>query len=88
VAVRRKLTAERAIANAQARQRLPDLTPEAAEELRKLCAYNDACAESIKRVGAPYALIVLANYGWPGKSYAALNKVCRIQLGRRSYAVP
>ena len=82
----KKLTAKEAIAAAKARSRLSDLTPAALKELRELCEHNDAQITKLNRVAAGVAIEILRGHGWNGASPAALNKICREQLGRASYA--
>lgn len=56
--------------------------PQAIEELRKLCASNDA-RPFAERLSREDAIELLASHGVHVR-FDTLNKICR-QLGRRSY---
>lgn len=58
----------------------------AMSELRKVLAYNDSVSDPRKRVSCEATAEMLHSLGWPCKSKKALERLCKVELGRRSYA--
>jgi len=80
--------AAKLIAKAQARTNARPLPELALEDVREICAYNDTVPrfDSQRRVSIETMCATLrAHYGWLGGE-KALNRACREQLGRKSFA--
>ncbi len=65
----------------------PQVSAEALRELRALCKHNDSCKSHMHRVSAPAAREMLASLG-TSAGLARLDRICREQLGRKSWARP
>ncbi|HEY3496233.1 MAG TPA: hypothetical protein VGK73_16150 [Polyangiaceae bacterium] len=76
------------ISKARAELALPDPSPEALAELRKLIDHNDACGSMRGRVRAERAVEMLRGLGWAGGSRQALDTLCTRVFGRSSYGTP
>lgn len=72
------------IAEATKRGAPPAPSTKALAELRALCEHNDRAPRN-SRVGRDAAIDMLRAMGWTG-GRETLNDVCRVHLGRRSYA--
>lgn len=63
----------------------PDLTPAQLAELQAVLDFNDSVPRA-RRVTAEATAEMLGALGWPCKDHTTLAKICRRQLGRRSFS--
>lgn len=76
------------IAKAKLKQAaLPMPSEDALAELKQLLDHNDSSTHR-ERVSAPDAIAMLKGMGWRGRERGALDTVCRMAFGRKSYGTP
>lgn len=64
---------------------IPDPSPEALAEVKRLLDHNDVAARP-HRVSAEAATKMLQDMGWTGVARSALDSLCARHFGRKSYA--
>ena len=66
-------------------QKAQKLSAHGVEHLRELCEYNDSAAHGQRVARAAVVASLRDHFGWQG-ARAALDVVCKTQLGRESFA--
>lgn len=82
----KKTSAATLIAEVERRSKIPPPSERVLDELRELLRYNDEQPIRMRHVSAERAISHLQTHGWAGRTREAINKVCRQELGRKSYA--